>query len=128
MSTRTTLKTSAKVYVECAGEKSSSRRLSDMKPSFLFLFALLVTIGCQPAEHPSLLLSQKNIPEQPIPMRAESIGNNCDQSILLAPKGDTRVDREISRLQREFVERRDPERALERLGWFFVVKGRISFD
>ena len=42
--------------------------------------------------------------------------------------GDTSLDREISRLQQEAQRASDAEHVLERLGWLFVSKARISYD
>jgi tetratricopeptide (TPR) repeat protein len=47
---------------------------------------------------------------------------------LAALSGDSRLDREIARLQQATLSSSDPARALERLGWAFVEKARRSYD
>jgi len=48
---------------------------------------------------------------------------------VLAPQtGDSRTDREISRLQQRIREGRNLQLWLERLGWAFVAKSRETFD
>ena len=42
--------------------------------------------------------------------------------------GDTSLDREISRLQQEAQRASEAEHELERLGWLFVSKARMSYD
>jgi tetratricopeptide (TPR) repeat protein len=50
-------------------------------------------------------------------------------SLALAPHtGDAAIDQEIARLQAEARKAPDPSRPLERLGWSFVQKARVSFD
>src|SRR5439155_26984946 len=49
--------------------------------------------------------------------------------MVLAPhSGDTRLDREIVRLQRELGQSAEPATLVERLGWMFVSKARITFE
>jgi tetratricopeptide (TPR) repeat protein len=49
--------------------------------------------------------------------------------LVLAPQtGDSRIDKEISRIQQRIRERRNVEVWLEQLGWVFVAKARESFD
>jgi len=48
---------------------------------------------------------------------------------VLTPQiGDSRTDREISRLQHQIRDGRNVELGLEQLGWAFVAKARESFD
>src|SRR5207244_8646007 len=50
-------------------------------------------------------------------------------AMVLTPQtGDSRTDREISRLQQQLRDGRNPELGLEQLGWVFVRKARESFD
>jgi tetratricopeptide (TPR) repeat protein len=50
-------------------------------------------------------------------------------ALVLTPQtGDSRTDKEISRLQQQIRDGRNPELALEQLGWNFVAKARESFD
>src|SRR5262245_58012119 len=49
--------------------------------------------------------------------------------LVLAPQiGDSRTDREISRLQQQIRNGRNVQLGLEQLGWAFVAKARESFD
>ena len=41
---------------------------------------------------------------------------------------EEKPDQEIIRLQGEATKARDPKRALDRLGWLFVAKARVSYD
>jgi tetratricopeptide (TPR) repeat protein len=50
-------------------------------------------------------------------------------ALLLTPQtGDTRTDKEISRLQQQIGSGRNVQLGLEQLGWAFVAKARESFD
>ncbi len=50
-------------------------------------------------------------------------------TLALAPhSGDERLDREIVRLQAEGLKAKDPKLTLEKLGWSFVEKARVSHD
>jgi tetratricopeptide (TPR) repeat protein len=50
-------------------------------------------------------------------------------ALVLTPQaGESRTDREISRLQQRIREGRNVELWLDRLGWAFVAKARESFD
>jgi tetratricopeptide (TPR) repeat protein len=54
---------------------------------------------------------------------------NDPLTLVLTPHtGDSRTDRKISRFQLEIRNGRNPELALEQLGWAFVAKARESFD
>jgi tetratricopeptide (TPR) repeat protein len=48
--------------------------------------------------------------------------------VLTPPPGDSRNDREISRLQQQIRNGRNLQLGLEQLGWAFVAKARESFD
>jgi tetratricopeptide (TPR) repeat protein len=61
------------------------------------------------------------------PENSSNLSSPCP--LALAPhSGTDQVDREIARLQQEAKAASDPSRALERLGWMFVSKARISYD
>src|SRR5712691_7655361 len=61
------------------------------------------------------------------PENSSDLSRPCP--LALAPhSGTDQVDREIARLQQEAKAASDPSRALERLGWMFVSKARISYD
>jgi tetratricopeptide (TPR) repeat protein len=50
-------------------------------------------------------------------------------ALVLTPQtGDTRTDKEISRLQQQIRNGRNLQLGLEQLGWVFVAKARESFD
>jgi tetratricopeptide (TPR) repeat protein len=50
-------------------------------------------------------------------------------ALVLTPQGgDSRTDREVSRLQQQIRDGRNLEVAFEQLGWAFVAKARESFD
>jgi tetratricopeptide (TPR) repeat protein len=50
-------------------------------------------------------------------------------ALVLTPQtGDSRTDREISRLQQQIRNGRNVQPGLEQLGWAFVAKARESFD
>ncbi|HET9418407.1 MAG TPA: tetratricopeptide repeat protein, partial [Chthoniobacterales bacterium] len=50
-------------------------------------------------------------------------------ALVLTPQtGNSRTDKEICRLQQQIRDGRNPELALEQLGWAFVAKARESFD
>jgi tetratricopeptide (TPR) repeat protein len=50
-------------------------------------------------------------------------------ALVLTPQtGDTRTDKEISRLQQQIRNGRNLQLGLEQLGWAFVAKARESFD
>src|SRR5438094_1336648 len=50
-------------------------------------------------------------------------------SLVLTPQtGDSRIDREIARLQQQIRSGRNVQLWLEQLGWAFVAKARESFD
>ena len=77
----------------------------------------LGTVSCGPES------SKRSRPDVSSPVAIDSI------ALALAPhSGDERVDEEIRRLQEQVRQGRDPELALERLGWAFVAKARESFD
>jgi hypothetical protein len=54
---------------------------------------------------------------------------NDPLALALTPQtGDSRIDREISRLQQQIRDGRNLQLGLEQLGWAFVAKARESFD
>jgi tetratricopeptide (TPR) repeat protein len=73
-------------------------------------------------------LSQKSTNE---PNKAPAVAAIFDNSLalVLTPQtGDSRTDKEISRLQQQIRNRRNLQLGLEQLGWAFVTKARESFD
>ena len=68
----------------------------------------------------------KNAPNKP-PEAAATFDDSL-RLVLTPQTGDTRTDREISRLQQQIRDGRNPRLCLEQLGWAFVTKARESFD
>src|SRR5262249_28883328 len=63
------------------------------------------------------------------PSTARTPVQNLDCEIALAPQdGALQIDGEISRLQGQVRNARDPIPALEQLGWSFVEKARQTYD
>jgi len=68
----------------------------------------------------------KNEPNNPL-AAAATIDNSL--ALVLAPQtGESRTDKEISRLQQRIRDGKNVELWLDRLGWVFVAKARESFD
>jgi len=59
---------------------------------------------------------------------AAAIFNDPLALVLMPQRGDTRTDREVSRLQQKIRDGRNLELWLEQLGWAFVAKARENFD
>lgn len=59
---------------------------------------------------------------------AAAILDNSLGLVLTPQTGDSRTDKEISRLQQQIRNGRNLELGLEQLGWAFVAKARESFD
>src|SRR5688572_253553 len=75
----------------------------------------------------SVLLLGTGCNRGPVRSSAEHTPDAC--AVALAPhKGEGKIDQEIIRLQGEAIKSRDPKRALDRLGWLFVAKARVSYD
>jgi tetratricopeptide (TPR) repeat protein len=90
---------------------------------FIFL-APLVVIAC-------LLIFSLQPKSKSEPNKVPPAAATLDEplGLVLAPQaGDSRIDREISKLQKRIREGRNVELWLERLGWAFVAKARESFD
>src|SRR5688572_16157138 len=83
-----------------------------MRSLTVFLAILVLGTGCN---------------RGPVRSSAEDMPDAC--ALALAPhKGKGKIDQEIIRLQGEATKARDPRRALDRLGWLFVAKARVSYD
>jgi tetratricopeptide (TPR) repeat protein len=63
----------------------------------------------------------------PVRSSAQSTPDPCAVA-LATHKGESKIDQEIIRFQDEATKARDPKRALDRLGWLFVAKARVSYD
>ena len=91
---------------------------------WISVLALLLATACLLV----FFLSQKSKNE---PNKAPAAAATFDNSLglVLTPQtGDSRTDKEISRLQQQIREGRNVELWLDRLGWAFVAKARESFD
>jgi len=91
---------------------------------FLILIALILFVAC-------LLLVSSRVKSKIATKTAPPPAANFNDALalLLTPEtGDSRTDREISRLQQEIRDGRNLDLMLEQLGWAFVAKARESFD
>src|SRR4029077_10488952 len=73
-------------------------------------------------------LSQKSTNEANKAPTAAAIFDNSLGLVLTPQTGDSRTDKEISRLQQQIRNGRNLQPGLEQLGWAFVTKARESFD
>jgi tetratricopeptide (TPR) repeat protein len=73
-----------------------------------------------------LLQKGKNEPNN-APATAAPFDNSLGL-VLMPQTGDSRTDKEISRLQQQIRNGRNLQLGLEQLGWAFVTKARESFD
>ena len=73
-------------------------------------------------------LSQKSTNEPNKAPTAAAIFDNSLGLVLTPQTGDSRTDKEISRLQQQIRNGRNLQLGLEQLGWAFVAKARESFD
>jgi len=73
-------------------------------------------------------LSQKSTNEPNKAPAAAAIFDNSLGLVLTPQTGDSRADKEISRLQQQIRNGRNLQLGLEQLGWAFVTKARESFD
>jgi tetratricopeptide (TPR) repeat protein len=88
---------------------------------FISVVALLLAITC--------LLAFSARPKNKSEANKASATFDDPLALVLAQQtGDSRTDREISRLQQQIRKGRNVQLGLERLGWAFVAKARESFD
>jgi tetratricopeptide (TPR) repeat protein len=101
----------------------STRARKCAKKNVIFVTPLLV-IACL------LIFSSrpKNEREVNKTLAAAAIFNDPLALVLAPQTGDSRIDREISRLQQQIRDGRNLQLGLEQLGWAFVAKARESFD
>jgi tetratricopeptide (TPR) repeat protein len=71
--------------------------------------------------------SQKSTNEPNKALAAATFDNSL-RLVLTPQTGDSRTDKEISRLQQQIRDGRNLQLGLEQLGWAFVTKARESFD
>jgi tetratricopeptide (TPR) repeat protein len=90
----------------------------------LIFLALLVLIAC-----PLFFFSRPSSKSEAKKPSASVPTFDDPLALVLAPQtGDTRTDKEISRLQQQIRNGRNLQLGLEQLGWAFVAKARESFD
>src|SRR5262249_35454026 len=75
-----------------------------------------------------LFLLQKSKDEPNKAPAAAATFDNSLRLVLTPQTGDSRTDKEISRLQQQIRNGRNLQLGLEQLGWAFVAKARESFD
>jgi tetratricopeptide (TPR) repeat protein len=88
------------------------------------VFVLFLAIACVLV----FFYSPKSRNESNKAPAAEGSFDNSLRLVLTPQTGDSRTDKEISRLQRQIRDRRNLQAGLEQLGWAFVTKARESFD
>ena len=89
----------------------------------LLLALLLAQTGCQktsPPKTPPAATTNASL-NMPAPL------DPC-RIVLLPHHGDTSLDEQIVRAQQAIARGVNSDAALERLGWLFVAKARVSFD
>lgn len=92
---------------------------------YFSLFLLLGFLGCNKQSSVSKNFSFKNNP------KADNVElRSLDPLlvILATQTGKEPIDLEISKLQEKIKKASEPEPLIEKLGWLFVSKARISFD
>ena len=101
-----------------------SMRARNCSGKFFGSVALLLVIACL------LMFSSrlKNKSETNKTHAGGSILNDPLALVLTPQSGDSRTDREISRLQQKIRDGRNLQLWLEQLGWAFVAKARENFD
>ena len=106
-------------------DKMESRKQAIRSAGQIFIFlAPLAVIGCllilfsRPSDKTEANKTSASVPTSDDPL-----------AVVLTPQtGDTRTDKEISRLQQQIHSGRNLQLGLEQLGWAFVAKARESFD
>jgi tetratricopeptide (TPR) repeat protein len=91
---------------------------------WISLLVLFLAVGC-------ILVSPLSQKSRTEPTKASAPPATFDNSLrlVLAPQtGDSRTDKEVSRLQQQIREGRNLQLSLEQLGWAFVTKARENFD
>ena len=106
------------------GREAIQERIRKYAYKFLILILLVLLVVCLLiASYRPKSESQANKTTAPAAIFIDPV------AMVLTPQtGDSRTDREISRLQQQLRDGRNPELGLEQLGWVFVRKARESFD
>jgi tetratricopeptide (TPR) repeat protein len=109
-----------------AKRKKMQRRKQSIRSAgqiLIFLIPLLV-IGCL-----LIFLSRPDNKSEANNVSASVPTFDDPLALVLVPQtGDSRIDKEISRLQQQVRSGRNFQLGLEQLGWAFVAKARESFD
>jgi tetratricopeptide (TPR) repeat protein len=113
---REKMKTRKQAIDKCAGK--CGRRTLISAVALLLAITCLLILSAQPKNK-----NQANKTPASVP-----IFDNGLALVLTPQTGDSRNDREISRLQQQIRNGRNLELGLEQLGWAFVAKARESFD
>jgi tetratricopeptide (TPR) repeat protein len=106
-------------------DKMESRKQAIRSAGQILIFlAPLAVIGCL------LILFSRPSDKSEANKTSASVPTSDDPlAVVLTPQtGDTRTDKEISRLQQQIHSGRNLQLGLEQLGWAFVTKARESFD
>jgi tetratricopeptide (TPR) repeat protein len=101
--------------------RAASKRLRKI---WISVLPLLLATGCLLV----FFLSQKSKNEPNKAPAGAAIFDNSLGLVLTPQTGDSRTDKEISRLQQQVRNGRNLQLGLEQLGWAFVTKARESFD
>jgi tetratricopeptide (TPR) repeat protein len=113
---REEMKTCKQAIDKCAGKRGGKILIS--------VVALLLAITC-------LLILSPQPKNKSEPNKASASVPTFDDPlalVLASQTGDSRIDKEISRLQQQIRSGRNLQLGLEQLGWAFVAKARESFD
>ena len=93
----------------------------------MFVMQAAVWAAADSNEMSSLLSNLANAPQQKISNQTVLQSEAC--KVALAPhEGTDRLDVEIRETQQNVRSAKDPTPLLERLGWQYVAKARVSFD
>src|SRR5215471_19933415 len=106
-----------KQHVGRAAAKCCGKTWSSLLVLFLAIACLLVFFHSQ---------KSRNEPNK-APTAAATFDNSL-RLVLTPQTGDSRTDKEISRLQQQIRDGRNLQFGLEQLGWAFITKARESFD
>jgi tetratricopeptide (TPR) repeat protein len=113
---REKMKTRKQAIDKCAGK--CGRRILISVVALLLAITCLLTLSAWPKNKNEANKAAASFPIFDDPL-----------ALVLTPQtGDSRNDREISRLQQQIRNGRNLELGLEQLGWAFVAKARESFD